>query len=229
MKDNNGMTATPVEPIVMRSSRVTVTLYHGDCLKLLPIEADAVVSDPPYGMRYKSGANSSNSISSTGKRFTERIIGDDVPFDPSPWMEFPEVVFTGAHWFYDRLPPGGGWHTWNKRGDYKPLDQADADHIWCKRQSPSRVFGLVWRGICRHAENADEILHPTQKPVALMEWMLGFLQDAKTVVDPYMGSGTTGVACIRRGLNFVGIEKDAQHFKNAVERIRRELSQERLF
>jgi site-specific DNA-methyltransferase (adenine-specific) len=208
-----------------------VTLWHGDCLEVLPILSgvDAVISDPPYGMKYKSGANSSNSISSTGKRYTETVEGDDKPFDPSPWLDY-VVAFTGAHWFYDRLPAGGTIHTWDKCGGYKPLDQADADQIWSSVQEPPRIFRLVWRGICRHAENTEPILHPTQKPVSLMAWMMERARVLKgaTVLDPYMGSGTTGIACIRTGRKFIGIEKTSVHFTTACKRIEQELSQGQL-
>lgn len=202
---------------------MSVTLIHGDCLEVMHTLGliDAVISDPPYGMKYKSGANSSRSISSTGKRFTERVLGDDKDFDPTPFLRFPTVAFTGAQHFYDRLPRGGSLHCWDKRGNYKPLDQADADMIWVSRKMPSRVFHLVWRGICRHAENTQRIEHPTQKPVALMEWMLDLagVPEGATVLDPYMGSGTTGVACVNTGRNFIGIEKDAGYYAIAEKRI----------
>jgi site-specific DNA-methyltransferase (adenine-specific) len=202
---------------------MTVTLYHGDCLDILPTlgRVDAVITDPPYGIKYKSGKITSTSISSTGKRFSKRIIGDDKDFDPSPFLGYPIVAFTGAQHFYDRLPRGGSLHCWDKRGNYKPLDQADADMIWVSRKVASRVFHLVWRGICRHAEHTQRIEHPTQKPVALMEWMLDLAGVPKgaTVLDPYMGVGTTGVACVNTGRDFIGIERDAGYFAIAQRRI----------
>ena len=205
------------------------TLYHGDCLEILPIldKVDAVVTDPPYGMGYKSGGNSRNSISSTGKRFTERVTNDNRAFDPSPWVSFDNCVFTGAQHYYDKLPQGGGLHCWDKRGDYKPLDQADADMVWCKIFKPCRVFHLVWRGICRHSENNKKIQHPTQKPIALMEWMLNMTNGS--VMDPFMGSGTTGVACANLGRKFIGIEIERKYFDIACERIEAAYAQGRLF
>lgn len=209
-----------------------VTLYHGDCLEILPeLEGvDAVVSDPPYGMSYKSGPNSRNSISSTGKRYSETIEGDDVPFDPSPWMRWPAVM-TGAQWFYDRLPAGGVIHTWDKRGPYDPIDQADVDQIWCSLRKPARKLECVWRGLCRKTEHSEPIVHPTQKPVMVMAWMMDRLElpAGATVLDPYMGSGTTIIAAIRTGRKAIGIEKDPKHFETALERIRRELDQGDLF
>ena len=205
------------------------TLYCGDCLEALPHlpKVDAVVTDPPYGIGYKSGPNSAKSISSVGKRFERKIVGDDTPFDPLPFLQFADVFFTGGQHFYDRLPKGGAFHVWNKRGDYKPLDQADGDLIWSKRKTPLRIIKLVWRGICRTTENNDPIVHPTQKPIALMEWCIE--RTAGTVLDPFMGSGTTGVACAKMGRKFIGIEIDPKYFDIACERIRKAYDQPDLF
>ena len=74
----------------------------------------------------------------------------------------------------------------------------------------------------------DGAQHPTQKPVALMQWCLGFLPKAETILDPFAGSGTTGVACVREGRRFIGIELDPGYFDIAVDRIRKEMAQPRL-
>jgi site-specific DNA-methyltransferase (adenine-specific)/modification methylase len=202
-------------------------LYLGDCYTIGPIHADAVVSDPPYGAGYVNGPVGPNSISTTKKRTQEAVVNDDQPFDPAPWVAYPECVMTGAQYYYDRLPAGGSLHSWDKRGEYKPLDQSDADIIWRKSPGASRTFRLVWRGICRHAENFDEIRHPTQKPVALMDWMVKMTEG--TVLDPYMGSGTTGVACAILGRPFIGVEITPKYFEIACERIRAAYAQQRLF
>ena len=201
----------------------------GDCLEILPTleKVDAVITDPPYGARYVSGPNSKNSISSIGKRFSEAIRNDDKPFDPSPWVTFPECVMTGAQYFYDRLPAGGSLHCWDKRGDYKPLDQSDADIVWRKKGGASRTFHCVWRGICRQVEHDEPILHPTQKPVELMRWMVEMT--CGTVLDPFMGSGTTGVACMNLGRKFIGIEIEPKYFDIACRRIEDAQRQVRMF
>lgn len=207
------------------------TLYHGDCLEILPTlpKVDAVVTDPPYGARYRSGPNSKNSISTTGKRFQEMVKNDDRPFDPSPFVVFAEVVFTGAQYFYDRLPAGGSLHCWDKRGEYKALDQSDADIIWRKTGGASRTFYCVWRGLCRHTEHDEEIVHPTQKPIALMEWCIKQAGEPQTILDPFMGSGTTGVACANLGRSFIGIEIEKKYFDIACERIENAQRQGRMF
>jgi len=198
------------------------TLYLGDCREILPTlpKVDAVVTDPPYGQKHKRGAIPKKSISTTGKVFTRKIIGDDQPFDPSPWLGLGvPCCFTGAHWFYDRLPPGGGMHVWNKRGPYEPIDQADGDLIWISERTNLRIIDLVWRGLCRTTEHSAPIEHPTQKPIALMDWCLRAIPNADTILDPYMGSGTTGVASLKLGRRFIGIEIDPEYFEIACRRV----------
>jgi site-specific DNA-methyltransferase (adenine-specific)/modification methylase len=213
-----------MKTVILAEGRIT--LIHGNAPTLA---ADAIVTDPPYGIKYKSGANSGKSISTVGKRFTRPVTGDKTYFDPRWLFSYPQVALTGAQYLYKHLPVGGMIHCWDKRGNYKPLDQADADLIWIKRPSRSakrsRVFHLVWRGICRHAEHRERILHPTQKPIALMEWMLDLctLAPGSLVYDPYMGVGTTALACLNRGLTFVGSEIEQEYFNLAITRIERYL------
>lgn len=206
-------------------------LYLGDCREILPTlgKVDAVVTDPPYGMNYRRGGNSASSISSTKKVFTESIVGDAEPFDPSPWLALAPCCFTGAQWFYQRLPAGGGLHVWNKRGPYTPIDQADGDLIWFSHRENLRIVDLVWRGLCRTTENTSRIEHPTQKPLALMEWCLKRLPCAHTILDPFMGSGTTGVACVKLGRKFIGVEICEKYFDIACKRIESAYRQPDLF
>jgi site-specific DNA-methyltransferase (adenine-specific) len=206
-------------------------LHLGDCKEILPTlgRVDAVVSDPPYGIGYVSGPISRNSISTTRKRFSVGIVGDDAPFDPSPWLALGQCCFTGAHHFAQQLP-GGSFHVWNKRVGYTPLDQADGDLIWVSGEKRAlRIVDLLWRGICRSTENTSPIEHPTQKPIALMEWCLGQIPDAATILDPFMGSGTTGVACVNLGRKFIGIEIEPKYFDIACRRIEEAYKQPRLF
>lgn len=203
------------------------TLYLGDCLPIayhmlaeqlsrpdcLPL---AVVSDPPYGINYVSGANSKSSISTTKKRFTQGIKGDDKPFDPLPFLRLGPCCFTGAHHFAASLP-SGSFHVWNKRGPYAPIDQADGDLIWVSgEKQPLRIVDMVWRGLCRTVENTEPIEHPTQKPVALMRWCIERVGSAPVIFDPYMGSGTTGVVAVQMGRKFTGVEIDPEHFAHGL-------------
>jgi DNA modification methylase len=206
-----------------------VTLILGDCLAHLPIEADAVVSDPPYGMnldtdnsRFSGGNTASvarrgNGIGTGGGK---GIIGDDAPFDPSPWLDYPAVVLFGSNHFGQRLPVGTTL-VWLKRldGGFGSF-LSDAELAWMK--GGHGVY--VKRDLSMNGETATRC-HPCQKPVTLMAWCMerAKVPQGATVLDPYMGSGSTAIACIRTGRKFIGIERDPVHFATAEQRIRREL------
>lgn len=227
------------------------TLYLGDCLEILPTlpKVDAVVTDPPYGQAYKvntfyAGGTRENAVlQRNGQTITVRpnvypdIHGDDAPFDPAPWLTVaPTIVFWGAHKFADRLPPGG-WLVWDKVPTGKRRDQGDGEAAWINRDQPMRIFRLLWDGLCvgkgaRHEVTAGQQRHhPAQKPEALMDWTLTEARltgPVRPVLDGYMGSGSTGVVCARRGLPFIGIEIEPRYFDIACERIENAQRQGRL-
>ena len=190
-------------------------LHLGDCLEILPTlgKVDAVVTDPPYGIGHKmtQGGNS--------PRNTKPIFGDDKPFDPSPFLIWPCLMFGGDH-FSERLP-AGTFHVWDKNPHGAVTDAfSDAELFWTSWGGARRVFRHLWKGMCQASEKGGkQRWHPTQKPIALMEWCLGFLPDAQTILDPFMGSGTTGVACAKLGRKFIGIEIDPGYFDIACKRI----------
>jgi DNA modification methylase len=202
---------------------LTATLYNADCLDVLPIEADAVVSDPPYGMawdgRIKSGKN--GHAAGDARRPAIKIHGDDEPFDPSPWLDYPRVVLFGCNHYAQRLPVGTTL-IWVKKFEDAFCNGwlSDAEIAWMKGG-----FGCYCKRDTSHNAIANEREHPAQKPVTVMAWCLDMAKVplGATVLDPYMGSGSTGIACLRTGRNFIGIERDAAHYATAVERIRQEL------
>lgn len=193
-------------------------LINADCRDVLPTltSVDAVLSDPPYGINYQ--------IRSGGKgRHTRRnsgaIHGDNAPFDPSPWLVWPCILW-GANHYSQRLPHGR-WLAWNKLGPLEPWDSfSDVEFAWQNTRAADRIFSLLWKGICQGEKDDSGVRgHPTQKPVALMSWCLGFLPGATTILDPFMGSGTTGVACAKAGRRFIGVEIDPKYFDVACRRI----------
>jgi len=225
-----------------------VDLYLGDCREILPAlgKVDAVVTDPPYGQDYKvntfykGGTRENAVVQRNGKTLIvspnvyEPIEGDDEPFDPSHLLSLaPEIIIFGAHKFADRLPPGG-WLVWDKVPTGKKRDQGDGEAAWINRDMPMRIFRLLWDGLCvgegaRHEVTAGQKrYHPAQKPEILMRWSLGFIR-GDLVLDPYMGAGATGVAAVRRGKRFVGIEKVERYFDIACRRIGETLKQPDMF
>lgn len=203
-------------------------LILGDCREILPTlgKVDAVVTDPPYGIAYQKGAGG------RGKhtvRNIEAIAGDAEPFDPSPFLDSDDVILWGGNHFAARLPHGR-WLAWDKLAGMDEFDSfSDVEFAWRKGRGKDRIFSHMWKGICKASEKAQgkERWHPTQKPIALMEWCVGMTTG--TVLDPFMGSGTTGVACARLARPFIGIEIEPRYFDIACRRIEEAYKQPRLF
>jgi len=203
------------------------TLYHGDCLEIFPNldKVDAVVTDPPYGIGYKASVPSN--ANTVGNVNLGAIAGDDKLFDPSPWIRWPCILW-GANHFAQRVPHGR-WLAWNKLGGKQPWDQfSDVEFAWQNKRAADKIFSHLWKGMCQKGRG-EKRSHPTQKPVALLEWCLTFVPEAETILDPFMGSGTTGVACANLGRKFIGIEIERKYFDIACERIEAAYAQGRLF
>ena len=225
-----------VEPVVVRLSD-SVTIIQGDCRDVLPVECDAIVTDPPYGIahpcNFKERGRKSNTIRN-GKPIWRNgspndwpdVAGDDEPFDPA-WilaMNKPTVLW-GGNWFADKVPPSGGWLVWDKERPDE-LDQATCELAWTNCIKGVRRFRHLWNGFQKASEQGESY-HPTQKPVALFAWTLAlrWLADVETVFDPYMGAGPCGVACVRAGKRYVGVEINPVHFATARARLENELRQ----
>lgn len=217
------------------------TLYLGDCLDILPSlpKVDAVVTDPPYGQAYKvntfhKGGTRENAVVQRNggtikvhPNLHAEIHGDDEPFDPLPLLDVaPAVLIWGAHKFGDRLPRGRAL-VWDKVPTGKVRSQGDGEIAWTNvnPDGPVRIFRLLWDGLCvgkgaRHEVTAGQKrLHPMQKPEALMRWSINQAGDPASILDPYMGSGSTGIACIQLDRTFIGIESVPAYFDIACRRI----------
>lgn len=159
------------------------------------------------------------------------IHGDDRPFDPSHLLEIaPSVLLWGANHFADRLPASSKWLVWDKRRGFTRNDFADCEIAWTNGRGPARLINHYWNGMMRDSEKGVPRVHPTQKPIVVMEWALGEVSSpGQLILDPYMGSGTTGVACIRTGRSFIGIEIDEGYFDIACKRIREAYAQPDMF
>jgi hypothetical protein len=202
--------------------RAGITIYHGDCREILPLlgRFDLQLTDPPYGRAIDTAYKDRGRGPLAGGRNHAPVIGDEEPFAPSHLMGVAAAdVLWGANHFADRLPASPMWLVWDR---LTASDATDAELAWVRghRFETVRCFRHEWDGFRRASEKFRRVLHPTQKPVALMSWCLGFFPEAKTVVDPYMGSGPVAKACKDRGLRYVGIELVEQYCATAVDRLR---------
>jgi len=200
------------------------TLYLGDCMEILPTlpKVDAVITDPPYGIAktWKGGFSGKHGWGKAGADAGLRNEWDcDVPSDElmaAILAKGDEQIIWGGNYF--NLPPSRCWLIWNK--PERGFTLAEAELAWTNRDNVVRVFD------CPRSEPGRE--HPTQKPVALMAWCVEKTK-AKTVLDPFMGSGTTGVACVMHGRGFIGIEREPKYFDIACRRIEQSYKQRPLF
>jgi DNA modification methylase len=200
-------------PIIREERIGNQRLLMGDCISIMPTlgRFDAVVTDPPYGIgAAKAGAHSSIR---DNQKWDKKSWDDSRPTDEC-FIEVlgvaPEAIIWGGNYFADLLPASPGWLSWRKPQAESGFSLADIELAWTSRKMAARQITLPRR---------DGNQHPTQKPVALMEWCLGFLPDAKTILDPFAGSGTTAVACERMGRHCTAIELDPVYFEIMCKRV----------
>jgi site-specific DNA-methyltransferase (adenine-specific)/modification methylase len=197
-----------------------ITIFCGDCREILPQlgRFDLLLTDPPYGINYIHSGNDNdpNGTRSAGIP----VHGDDQPFDPEPFMQFKEIILWGGNHYASRLPDSRGWLVWDKRCNTVVNDQSDVELAWTNIGNTARVFYHVWDGFRRQSERNVPRAHPTQKPVALMQWCLNKFSSTGAVVDPFMGSGTTLVAAKNMGREAIGIELEERYAEIAANRLR---------
>jgi DNA modification methylase len=223
----------------------SATLYCADCREILPTlpklavpqqapqkqvlgeaQSHVLITDPPYGIGASAG---------TGKYGRMKIessvdLGwDDAPVDDNLLYALiaycdSAVVFGGN---YFNLPPTRNYLIWDKGAGFKGRDFAECEMAWCSWDGNARVLSYdpLARGDYRNGNKE----HPTQKPVAVMEWVIQHAGSTGMILDPFMGSGTTGVACMNLGRSFIGIEREPKYFDIACRRIEDAQRQNRLF
>jgi len=189
------------------------TLYLGDCMEVMPTlgRVDAVVTDPPYGIgedggRFRARKGQNIRVIPKVSNWDSGTPPKEV-FDAMLTMSEHQIIW-GGNYFADKLPVSKGWLYWQKLmgGDF-----ADGELAWTSRDKALREYTL-----CNKIKGNE---HPTQKPLALMQWCLSLLPSAHLTLDPFMGSGTTGVACVKSGRSFIGIEREPSYFDIACRRI----------
>ena len=214
-------------------------LILGDCREVLPTlgKVDAVVTDPPYGIGESAGKakTRTSGLSSSQRRADSyrRDYGDDDWDDEPISDDLMALVRAAGRWNiifggnYYALPPTSCWLVWDKlNGD---TDFADCELAWTNLRGAVRRIRFLWNG-CMRGNQEKRGDHPTQKPLGVMSWALSYLpKDARAVIDPFAGSGTTGVACVKGGLGFTGIEREQKYFEAMCRRIDEAYKQPRLF
>lgn len=215
-------------------------LWLADCAEMLPSldRGCSVVTDNPYGMdwntdstRFSGGLAENNRHRGQGRDDWGDIGGDAEPFDPAPWLEFRDTVLWGANHFFQRLPVGRVLLWIKKPTHLLGTFLSDFEVGWATGGHGCFAHYRQFPPPSRAAENDGRAVgHPTQKPVSLMTWCIAeFARGPQAVLDPYMGSGTTGVAAMRLGRRFVGIEREPAYFDVACRRIEEAYRQPRLF
>lgn len=203
------------------------TLYLGDNTKVLPVLGNVtnLLTDPPYG------------IGETNERNLTRgkLAKDYGSYD---WDKKPcslemiklmlsitqhQVIFGGN--YFEGLGPTSCWLVWDKENG--ATDFADCELAWTNLKKAVRLKKHLWDGMRRKGK--EPRFHPTQKPLDLISWAIGHFPNKEPILDPFMGSGTTGVACVKTGRKFIGVELDERYFDIACERIAKAYQQPDFF
>ena len=204
-----------------------ITIYHGDCREILPHlpKVDLVLTDPPYGVNLNTSYKSSQRGVLAGANDYPPVYGDDKPFDPKILLSFDNLILFGANYYSSRLPDSGQWFIWDKRDGVGFNDQADCELAWTRgtKGTVPRIFVHRWNGMIKDSERDQKRVHPTQKPINLMTWCLSFFPNAQTILDPFMGSGTTLRAAKDLERKAIGIEIEEKYCEIAVKRLRQEV------
>lgn len=217
--------------MIIREERIGgQRLILGDCLEVMPIlgRFDAVVTDPPYGIGEGNSKGQSRGKLAAPKQYAGTDGWDDRPASSAHIqmvrdISRHQIIFGGN--YFEGLGPTSCWLIWDKQnGDN---DFADCELAWTNLPKAVRRLYWRWNGMIRKGNDVRE--HPTQKPVGVMEWCLGHVPAATTILDPFMGSGTTLVACQRLGRQGTGIELDPEYFEIACKRVDEATRQPDLF
>lgn len=195
------------------------TLYLGDCMEILPTlgKVDAVITDPPYGIGFAAQPTKWQRLAGKQAEAWDDAIAPDM--DVLRALGRVQIIWGGN---YYPLPPTRGWLSWFKPD--APPSMANFELAWTNQDRNARQLS-----VSIGATNAERVGHPTQKPLSLMRWCIEQSGDVQSIVDFFMGSGTTGVAAIQMGRSFIGIEREQKYFDIACRRIEQAASQGQLF
>ena len=200
-----------------------IDLRCGDCFEIMRSmpnkSVDLILADPPYGKKADKGTNGFGSAKNRrygggwdSKRPSKEVFDEMLRIGKN-------VIIFGGNYFSDILPPSNHWIFWDKKGDIAFQNPfADGELIYTTFKNPIKRIVFKQQGFI--TDSKDKRYHPTQKPSELVEMLIKeYSKEGDTILDCFMGSGTTGIACIRTGRNFIGIELDDGYFQTAKERI----------
>jgi len=204
-----------------------IEIFLGDCREVLPQigSVELVLTDPPYGLKQdRAQVVSRGKRGPESKRFVPATDYGDFGWDSTPASDLAiqmtvasadQAIVWGGNYFC--LPPSAGWLVWDKVNGKS--DFADCELAWTNLPQAVRLFRHMWNGMMRESENDAPRVHPTQKPLALFKWCLSFAPGAETILDPFMGSGTTLRAAKDLGRRAIGIEIEEKYCEIAAKRL----------
>jgi DNA modification methylase len=199
-----------------------ITIYHGDCEYILPSlpVADLLLTDPPYGIGESALKNNRREKMAKPKNYGSDN-WDTCPIEDRVFLmairSAKNKIVWGGNYYCHLLKPGPGWLVWDKKntGDF-----SDCEIAWTSFDTAARLRRHMWNGMIR--KNREPRFHLTQKPLEIMKWCIAYADKScsvKTIIDPFMGSGTTLRAAMEMGRSAVGIEKEEKYCEIAAKRL----------
>jgi DNA modification methylase len=205
------------------------TIYHGDCRDVLPTlePVDLVLTDPPYGIGEAAGLNKSRGNLAIAKDYGNSTWDDErVPSDLICLAigGGKNAVVFGGNYYTDILSQNTCWLVWDKQNGEN--DFADCELAWTTLPGAVRRISYVWNGMIK--QRPEQRFHPTQKPIGVMSWCIATADTktkakAETILDPFMGSGTTLRAAKDLGRKAIGIELEEKYCEIAAKRLQQEV------
>ena len=200
-------------------------LMCGDSTKIEDVEklmdgkkADMVFTDPPYGINVVKNEMVGADFGVAKKGKYSPVVSDETTrtaqdaYNTYIALCVPKIILWGGNYFLDFLPSSDGWLIWDKRGDSGIKNTfADGEMAWCNFHTPVRIYTQLWNGMIREGEH-DKRVHPTQKPTKTISQIIkDFSGDGEIILDTFLGSGSTLIACEQTNRICYGMEIDPKY------------------
>lgn len=217
LTDEDAVPEAPVVPVTVEGDVWLLgrhRLMCGDSTSIDAVERliarskiDLVHTDPPYGISESAAKRVSRETNSLAKSNSHLPEFNDATTDAAKdafalceGMGIKRQVWWGANYYAHALPETANWFVWDKRVEEKQKNgNSDCELAWVKSKwSSVRIFRHLWKGLIKESEKGQARVHPTQKPVALVEWVIDYYRDVKTVLDLFGGSGSTLIGCEKK-------------------------------